>query len=91
MSNLKPISPPPPNFAPRSYPDQATYNKIQRHLSDINDTITEEDIRNVKIDPLPPVYLAKQLDLPKESVQDETEEEYKEGKKINSTWNILDE
>ncbi len=32
-----------------SFKDEATYNKIQRHLTDINDTITEEDIRNVKI------------------------------------------
>lgn len=29
--------------------DKNTYEKIQRHLSDINDTITEEDIRNVQI------------------------------------------
>ena len=27
--------------------DKATKNKIQRHLTDINDHITEEDIRNI--------------------------------------------
>lgn len=29
--------------------DRATYDKIQRHLSDINDRITDDDIRNVRI------------------------------------------
>lgn len=33
----------------KSYKDEATYNKIRRHLVDINDTITEDDIRNVKL------------------------------------------
>ncbi len=32
-----------------SYKDEVTYNKIRRHLTDINDIISEEDIRNVKI------------------------------------------
>jgi hypothetical protein len=27
--------------------DQSTKSKIQRHLTDINDIITEEDIRNI--------------------------------------------
>ncbi|MBS1741660.1 MAG: hypothetical protein JST81_01385 [Bacteroidetes bacterium] len=38
--------------AMKSYKDEGTYNKIRRHLEDINDTITEEDIRNIKIDEL---------------------------------------
>lgn len=29
--------------------DRATYDKIQRHLADINDRITDDDIRNVKV------------------------------------------
>ncbi|MEO6489907.1 MAG: hypothetical protein ABIO04_08225 [Ferruginibacter sp.] len=29
--------------------DNATKDKIYRHLNDINDTITEEDIRNIKV------------------------------------------
>jgi hypothetical protein len=33
----------------KSYKDEATYNKIHRHLTDINDIISEEDIRNIKI------------------------------------------
>ncbi|MEO7522979.1 MAG: hypothetical protein ABIT58_02730 [Ferruginibacter sp.] len=34
----------------KSYKDEATYKKIRRHLTDINDTITEQDIRNIKIE-----------------------------------------
>lgn len=34
----------------RAVIDAATYNKIQRHLTDINDVITDEDIRNIRID-----------------------------------------
>ena len=33
----------------KSYKDEATYNKIRRHLTDINDTITEQDIRDIKL------------------------------------------
>ena len=33
----------------KSYKDEATYNKIRRHLEDINDTISEDDIRNIKL------------------------------------------
>ncbi len=29
------------------YHDEATKQKIQRHLNDINDVITEDDIRNI--------------------------------------------
>ena len=29
------------------YYDQVTKQKIDKHLTDINDTITEEDIRNI--------------------------------------------
>ena len=33
----------------RTYRDEITHEKIHRHLTDINDTITEEDIRNIQI------------------------------------------
>ena len=33
----------------KSYKDEVTYNKIRRHLEDINDTISEDDIRNIKL------------------------------------------
>jgi len=34
-------------YIPSSYSDEVTKKKIQRHLTDINDIITEEDIRNI--------------------------------------------
>ena len=33
----------------KSYKDEVTYNKVRRHLEDINDTISEDDIRNIQI------------------------------------------
>jgi hypothetical protein len=33
----------------RKIRDEVTYNKIQRHLIDVNDRITDDDIRNIKI------------------------------------------
>ena len=35
------------------FTDEVTYNKIQRHLNDINDIISEEDLRNIKTDIAP--------------------------------------
>ncbi len=34
-------------FIPVTYFDEVTKEKIQKHLNDINDVITEEDIRNI--------------------------------------------
>jgi hypothetical protein len=34
-------------YVPYSYFDEATKEKIHRHLTNINDVITEEDIRNI--------------------------------------------
>jgi hypothetical protein len=34
-------------YVPTSYFDQATKIKIHRHLTDINDVISEDDIRNI--------------------------------------------
>ncbi len=33
----------------RSHRDEKTHIKIHRHLTDINDTISEQDIRDIKI------------------------------------------
>ena len=49
---------PPPAI---SCKDEVTYNKIQRHLTDINDTITEEDIRNIKIYSFVPINQAESI------------------------------
>ncbi|MBC7866729.1 MAG: hypothetical protein H7X88_04265 [Gloeobacteraceae cyanobacterium ES-bin-316] len=34
-------------YIPQPFTDVVTKDKIQRHLNDINDVITEEDIRNI--------------------------------------------
>lgn len=84
----------------RSYPDKATHDKITRHLSDINDVITEEDIRNVKTDigagDLVDEEEGKDSELledyaEKELTEKEKIDEFKESRKINSSWNLLDE
>jgi hypothetical protein len=95
INEIKPIN----GFvASRSYRDEATYNKIQRHLVDINDIITEEDIRNIKIfiGPGDVVEAGKEeksllLDpiFNQTESEEETEKEYREGKKINTPWNIV--
>ena len=36
------------SISSRSFADIITHDKIHRHLRDINDTISEEDIRNVR-------------------------------------------
>ena len=42
---------------PYTFSDEATKKKIKKHITDIKDVITEEDIANVKVpgeeDPLP--------------------------------------
>ncbi len=37
-------------FPSKSYEDVKTYEKIHRHLRDINDVISEADIQNVRTD-----------------------------------------
>ena len=34
---------------PYSFSDEATKNKIKKHINDISDVITEEDIANAKV------------------------------------------
>lgn len=73
---------------PYSFSDEATKNKIKKHIHDIKDVITEEDIANVKIpgeeDTLP---------LPEdegEEMEDKTQKKLPaEGKPI-TPWDVLD-
>lgn len=48
-SNAVELKPLPEYVSHRYFRDEETYQKIQRHLVDINDKITDEDIRNIKI------------------------------------------
>ncbi len=80
-----------------SFEDTITYQKIHRHLRDINDTISEEDIRNVRTDI---VSLGTAVagvnektlitsELKDEPTSEQMAEIYEEGRKITSTWNVL--
>ena len=63
--------------------DDATRKRIKKHLSDINDVITEDDIRNVKV----PGKKTK-----KEKVKPETDKTVDQNDKSTlTTWNLLEE
>ena len=66
-----------------------TKNKIDRHLRDINDTISEEDINNISIHPLPEHRAIINKGVI-EFVEDRIEElpESLEFQASNSNWNI---
>lgn len=72
------------------YAHEITRDIVNRHLSDINDTISEEDIRKVNITKLPLSYLeedekANIADANKTSVSDKNNEG-----KIPTPWNIIE-
>ena len=73
---------------PYTFSDEVTKNKIKKHINDIRDVITEEDIANAKVP-------GEEEALPVEPVKeekDETENKNKipgEGKPI-TPWDILD-
>ncbi len=72
---------------PYSFSDIVTKNKIKKHLSDINDVITEEDIANVKVpgdeDSTKPPGANEGKD------EKETLDEKAEDKKI-TPWDVLE-
>jgi hypothetical protein len=60
--------------------DHVTRNKINKHLSDKDDTISEQDMKNINTDQLPPERNKK--------AGNNNEEPKKE---MPSTWDIVDE
>jgi|GEM_PF-1868351 len=92
-------------LSPTLYADKETYDKVHRHLTDINDTISEEDIKNVSTDiVVKKINEATRHDdaakkngnnnglRPLADLSEEDEEKmYEEGEKITSPWNILSE
>ena len=70
---------------PYTFSDEATKNKIKKHITDIKDVITEEDIANVKVpgeeDDLPV--------LPAEEKDGEKGRLAGEGKPI-TPWDVID-
>jgi hypothetical protein len=63
--------------------DDVTRKKIKKHLSDINDVITEEDIRNVKV-------LGKKSKKEKTKKTDGTSLTGEKDTTDLTSWNILE-
>jgi hypothetical protein len=76
------------------FSDERTDQKIRQHFSDINDVITEEDIRNVKTDfhPVTPVTPGKEKDPFKKNesnVRDEEQKPVENEPPIITPWYVL--
>lgn len=65
---------------PASFSDENTKNKIRKHLTDINDVISEEDIRNIKTD----------MGDNKSTVVKNEKEDGNNSSDIETVWNVLD-
>lgn len=74
------------SFDPESYTfnDDATKKKIKKHLHDIKDVITEEDIANAKV----PGEEENLPEPPKEKEEKKKEEPPAEGKPV-TPWDII--
>lgn len=75
--------------------DDMTKKRVEKHMSDINDRITEEDIRNVKTDVTPNMAVNpcdEEENLP--PLKDETWEKARRddpnAPDVQSPWNIID-
>jgi hypothetical protein len=75
--------------------DEATRNKIDKHLSDINDTISEDDIKNMNTstgrENIPPVSHrdADEEDLIDDSIKQDDEDDDDEPKEeMPTAWDI---
>jgi hypothetical protein len=71
--------------------DEITKNKIDKHLSDIDDTISEEDLKNINTDTgaEPPTDNAHDIAEADEIIKDKPEDDEPD-KEAPSAWEILD-
>ena len=65
---------------PASFTDEITKNKIRKHLTDINDVISEDDIRNIRTD----------LGDNKISSRKDDKEDGNNSSDIETVWNVID-
>jgi hypothetical protein len=72
--------------------DEVTKNKIDKHLSDIDDTISEQDIKNINTDTgaTPPGDNAHDIAEADEIIKDHSEDDDEPDKEAPSPWEILD-
>ena len=76
------------NGKPYTFSDEVTKKRIKRHISDINDIITENDIKNVKVpgnEKTPEGPAEKKIRKSKKPIADEAP-----GNPV-TPWDILDE
>ena len=77
---------------PDEFTDGTTKNKIDRHLHDVNDTISEKDIKNINTD-ISSSEIPDKID--KEDKDKNEKDEHKEDKdqtkdEIPTSWDILE-
>lgn len=74
--------------------NQRLRKRMRKHIEDKEDKITEQDIRNVKVDSVPPGHIDKLKEgeeLPPEQLEDPHPEDPKPGddKKHTTPWDIM--
>lgn len=71
--------------------DEATRNKIDKHLSDIDDTISEEDIKNINTTTGSENEIAKtHRPVDEETIVEKKDDEDDEPKKeMPTTWDLI--
>ncbi|MEO6405553.1 MAG: hypothetical protein ABIY51_15345 [Ferruginibacter sp.] len=74
QSNIYPLVQP----FPALFSDEITRNKIRKHLTDINDVITEDDIRNIRTE----------LDGDDITPDKNSKEDGNNSSEIDTVWNI---
>ncbi len=81
-----------PDNEPKKFVDEVTQNKINRHLHDINDLISEQDIRNIKTDiSSPSISGNDEIDNDRIPLTDKKTNEGNDDKdQLPTTWNVLD-
>ena len=72
--------------------DETTKNKIDKHLSDINDTISEQDIKNINTSTGTETTADHRHDIDEadEIINEKTGEDDEPEKEAPSAWEILD-
>jgi hypothetical protein len=72
--------------------DEATKNKVDKHLRDEKDTISEEDLKNINTDITPGTPDTKEPATPPPTAdKNKTDDDDKPKKEMPSTWDIIDE
>jgi len=71
---------------PQLSPDEVTRKKIDKHLSDEEDTISEQDIKNINTDLGSTEAISNKTTIPPQNKNDEDDESEKE---VPTPWEII--